>query len=298
MPTLDRAHPFFAFFAEAPAPIRVAVFFIVWIGIWLPIAVPLAISVKWKPFNPLEISQKLPLVFSLYLLAPLVLWALAWADGHSFSAYGLPWDISVLKSLGTGMGLGVVGLAILFGVETLLGWISWQKENWRLLGSALLPTLFLGLLISLIEELIFRGFLPIEIWNFVNQFAAGYGTFAAFVFSSLIFAVLHLVWEGRENIPQLPGLWLMGIVLYLACLADCGRLGLPWGLHAGWIWGMASLDSAQLIRYTGRAPQWVTGLGGKVLAGLMGFLFLMVTGVVLLRIFLATLSSCDVNFGL
>ncbi len=268
MPTFfDRAHPFFA---EAPMFLKVGVFFAVWVAIWLPIAVPLAIALKWHPFKPLEIRQKLPLVASLYLLAPIVLWAAAWVQNVPFTRYGLSWNLALLISVSRGLALGTIGLVILFGVQTLLGWIEWKSENWKQLRSVLLPTLGLGLWIGVTEELIFRGFL-------LGQLEQAYGLWSSAIVSSLIFALLHLVWEGRENIPQLPGLWLMGMVLCLARLVDRNQLGLAWGLHAGWVFGMASLDSADLIRYTGRTSEWLTGLKKKPLAGAMGLLFLLTT---------------------
>ncbi len=270
MPTLDRAHPFFAFFAEASVPIKVGVFFAVWVAIWLPIAIPLAIALKWHPFKPLEIRQKLPLVASLYLLAPIVLWAAAWVQNVSFSHYGLSGNLDDLGSVSRGLALGTIGLVVLFGVQTLLGWIEWKSENWKQLGSVLLPTLFLGLWIGVTEELVFRGFV-------LGQLEQTYGLWNGAIVSSLIFALLHLVWEGSENIPQLPGLWLMGMVLCLARGVDHNHLGLAWGLHAGWVFGMASLDSANLIGYTGRASDWLTGLKEKPLAGAMGLLFLLTT---------------------
>lgn len=270
MPTLDRAHPFFAFFAEASVPIRVGIFFAVWVAIWLPIAIPLAIALKWHPFKPLEIRQKLPLVASLYLLAPIVLWAAAWVQNVSFSHYGLSGNLDDLGSVSRGLALGTIGLVVLFGVQTLLGWIEWKSENWKQLGSVLLPTLFLGLWIGVTEELVFRGFV-------LGQLEQTYGLWNGAIVSSLIFALLHLVWEGSENIPQLPGLWLMGMVLCLARGVDHNHLGLAWGLHAGWVFGMASLDSANLIGYTGRASDWLTGLKEKPLAGAMGLLFLLTT---------------------
>jgi hypothetical protein len=67
----------------------------------------------------------------------------------------------------------------------------------------------------------------------------------------------------------------------LARVVDRNQLGLAWGLHAGWVFGMASLDSADLIRYTGRTSEWLTGLKKKPLAGAMGLLFLLTTAGVL-----------------
>lgn len=275
MPTLDRTSQFFAAFAEAPGWVRVGVFFAVWLLVWLPIAIPLAAFLKWQPFKPLEVRQKLPLVVSLYLLAPIVLWGLAWIQNVPFSSYGLFWNRQVVSSLSVGIGLGAIGLVVLFALQILVGWMKWRTENWTQLGSVLLPTLLLGLLVGGIEELVFRGFL-------FNQLLMGFDFWTAAIASSLIFALLHLVWEGRENIPQLPGLSLMGVVLCLALGANSGSIGLAWGLHAGWVWTIATIDSTQLMEPTKDAPEWLIGTAGKPLEGVMGLLFLLATGLLLL----------------
>lgn len=273
----------FAILTQASALLKVGIFFLVWAIAWLPIAIPLAIALHWRPPQPLSPSQKLPLLASLYLLAPAVLWGAAHLEGIAFTDYGLSWNWSVLGSLGVGLLLGVAGLAVLFGVQQALGWLSWQHPvQMKAAGShpitalpkLLLPTLLLGLWVSITEELIFRGFL-------VNQLQQDFSAWMAGAIASLIFALLHLVWEGKENIPQLPGLWLMGMVLVLARWVDGGSLGLACGLHAGWIWAIASLDAMEAIAYTERSSAWLTGLGGKPLAGVMGILFLLATGVVL-----------------
>lgn len=275
-----------------PAIIQGVAFFLVWIGLWLPLGVPLAIALKWRPGQPITPQQKLPLVASLYLLAPLLLWGFAQLQGIAIASYGFTTWPHFWRSLGLGWAIGVGGLSILFGCEFGLGWLQWQRpqllaepaekspfpEGFSLLSSVLLPTLVLGLWISITEEFIFRGFL-------LNQLQQDYAAGVAAAIASLIFALLHLVWEGRENLPQLPGLWLMGMVLSLARWVDGGSLGLACGLHAGWIWAIASLDTLQLITYTKRVPTWLTGLDDKPLAGGMGLLFLLGTGLVLWQIF-------------
>jgi hypothetical protein len=262
------------FLAHGSAAVKVAAFFLVWVFAWSPIAIPLAMALQWHPPKPLKVEQKLPLVLSLYALSPLVLWGAAWIEGIPFSAYGIAWKPSILISVVIGLCLGILGLLLLFGLENGLGWLDWQQENWNQVIRFLLPLLIVGLLVSVVEELVFRGFL-------LNQFQQDYLPGIAAVSSSLIFALLHLVWEGREALPQLPGLWLMGMVLVVARWADGGNLGLAIGLHAGWIWGMASLDSAQLIRYTEHSPKWLTGLAGNPLAGGMSLLMLLATGIVM-----------------
>jgi hypothetical protein len=67
----------------------------------------------------------------------------------------------------------------------------------------------------------------------------------------------------------------MGMVLTLACLCDRGSLGLAIGLHAGWIWGITSVDTLGSVTASRKVPEWVTGLGGKPLAGLLGIVMLL-----------------------
>ncbi len=262
--------------------LQVAIFFVAWVCLWLPLGVASKIifqkdranSANWQPFKPITAEQKLPLLTSLYLIAPLVLWVDNKIFGSSFSSYGVIWDWSILQSNGVGFILGATGLALLFGLQTLLGWVKWQNIAVRKIISITLPILLLAVWISATEELIFRGFI-------LTQLQQTYSIYIAAAICSLIFAVLHLVWEQKETLPQLPGLWLMGMILVLARYANKGNLGLAWGLHSALVWAIATIDTAELITYTGNVPQWVTGKYGKPLAGLMGISFLLAIGAVL-----------------
>jgi hypothetical protein len=275
LPAFDPPGSLVSAFSQAPAWMKAGFFFMCWVGVWIPIAIPIARAVEWKFPQPLEIRQKLPLVASLYLLAPIVLYGFSWIERRPFSIYGLDWNWNLGRSLLWGLGIGVVGIIVLFGIQTIAGWIHWQSENWGKLRSAIAPTLLLGLWIGGVEELVFRGVL-------FGQLSKEFDFWSAAIASSLIFAVLHLIWEGTENIPQLPGLSLMGVVLCLAFSVNHSSIGLAWGLHAGWIWLMASLDTATLVSYPSSAPDWLVGLGEKPLAGLLGLLFLLGTGLLLI----------------
>jgi membrane protease YdiL (CAAX protease family) len=295
---------FFEFLTGASTAVRLFGFFLIWMLLWLPLAIPLGVALQWRPWHRVTTpAQKLPLVASLYALAPVVIWGEAILEQGSLRDYGLWLNVASLQSLGSGLVLGVSGLAILFTLQQQLGWIRLQPQpavlpivstessvateldglidkqslSSRRLALLLFSTLAIALWISFIEELVFRGFL-------VNQLQRDAASWIAVTIASLIFALLHLVWEGQEAIPQLLGLWLMGVVLSIACWADQGSLGLAIGLHAGWVWTIASLDTTQLICYTGKAPEWLTGLGNKPLAGVMGLLSLVVTAGVLIGI--------------
>ncbi|BBD65654.1 abortive infection protein [Nostoc commune NIES-4072] len=263
-----------AFIENAPALVIVMAFFIFWIVCWLPVATVSAILLNWQPPKPLQPEQKMPLLVSLYLLAPLILWGVSWLTNKSFSDYGFVGNLSTIGSLALGFALGVVSLAIVFSGQFGLGWCSFEKTNFKLALPILLPIFLIALLVGGIEELVFRGFLFTEL-------AQDYPVWVAAVISSLIFALLHLVWEQHETAPQLPGLWLMGMVLVLARFADRNNLGLAWGLHTGWIWAIATIDTAELISYTGKVSDWFTGKNKKPLAGLAGILCVFGTGVII-----------------
>lgn len=255
----------------AAASVKVIAFFATWLMLWLPIALPVAQKLKWNPIQPLTGKQKLPILASLYLLAPAIVWAATRVEGTSFSDYGLNLQPKILISLSLGLALSLLGLSVVFGMESLARWVRWHRENFQRLGSLWLPILGLGLWIGLTEELIFRGFVLTE---FLQDYSPGIAAIA----SSLIFALSHLLWERKQTIPQLPGLLLMGVVLVWARWIDDGSLGLAWGLHAGWIWGLTCLDAAELISYPDESPAWIVGLGGQPLAGVAGILCLLVTG--------------------
>jgi len=268
------ANTLLAFFQDAPVVFVVMAFFIAWVGCWLPIAAVIAIALKWQPHKTLQPEQKLPLLIPLYLLAPLIVWGMSSLGLRSFSDYGFVGDISILGSLLLGLSLGVISLTIVFIGQFWLGWCKWQESNFKLVLPNLLPILLIALLVGVIEELVFRGFL-------LTELGREYPIWLAAVLSSLIFALLHLVWEQRETIPQLPGLWLMGMVLVLARFADRGNLGIAWGLHAGWVWAIATLDTTELITYTDKVSEWFTGKNKKPLAGLAGIFCVLLSGAIL-----------------
>ncbi|MBF2050886.1 MAG: CPBP family intramembrane metalloprotease [Elainella sp. C42_A2020_010] len=262
--------------SRIPSLLEITSFFAIWLGLWLPFAIPSAIKLNWRPFQPSTAAQKLPLLASLYLLAPLVLWGFCWVEGTSFTTYGMSLAKSQLAAVGWGFAIGSASLALLFAVQYGLGWLDQsptsEAEPQVDLGVYWQVLLMLGLAlwIGWTEELIFRGFLQ-------NQLQRDLPVWLATAVASGIFALLHGVWEGKSVLPQLPGLWLMGMVLVLARWVDSGNLGLAWGLHAGWVWVIASLDALS-IHSNSKAPAWLTGLAGKPLAGILGLLFLLSTG--------------------
>lgn len=266
-----------ALFVVGISLLKIITFLAIWFIFWLPIAIPIAKSLNWQPFEALLPEQKLPLVASLYVLVPFLVWGLITYQGTSWASYGLKLEPQLFLNLLWGLLLGIAGLVVIFALETALGWVQWHQDHWHKLISLGLPLLLLGLWIAWTEELIFRGI-------FINELEQDFSIILAATISSLIFALLHLIWERQDTFPQLPGLWLMGMVLVAARLVADGSLGLAWGLHAAWVWGLASLDAGELISYTGKGASWLTGLRGHPLAGVAGFFCLLLTSAVLWKI--------------
>ncbi len=259
--------------------LRISVFLLIWLLAWLPIALITAYFVRWRPFQPLQISQKLALIASLYSIGPGLIWLMVQAQGGDLGDYGLVWGGTLLRAIGIGLGIALGGIGLLYLSQW--PWLIWpppaptmppshpeKLRNWLLL-----PAL-IGLWIGGTEELIFRGFI-------LTEWQQDFGKVTAAIVTSLLFALSHLVWHPRAAIPQLPGLWLMGIVLAVACWCTNSSIGLAWGLHAGWVWGLSSLDAAQIIHYRETAPAWVIGYDRQPLASASGLLLLLVTLVIL-----------------
>lgn len=253
--------------------IKVARFFGVWAIIWLPIAVLISRSIDWQPDRILTPKQKLILLGSLYILSPLVLsWGMKTAS-LPFASLGLVFHSHVFISILSGLCLSLISLIIIFLLESWFNLVDWHWSNLSELIRSFLPILLLSLFISAIEEVIFRGYIfTILLEDYTNLDAAA--------ISSLIFALLHLVWERKKTIPQIPGLCLMGIILVGARIVDSNHLNLAIGLHAGWICGLTCIDSANLLTYK-KENSWLTGLNQQPLAGIAGIFCLILVGSVL-----------------
>ncbi|MDJ0601803.1 MAG: CPBP family intramembrane metalloprotease [Crocosphaera sp.] len=266
--------PWLSIVKDFPSESKIGLFLLIWLILWLPMAFMLGKKLHWKPFQPLEAEQKIPLLVPLYLLVPWLGWLNLIVEGSVLSDYGLYWRWNSLISLCLGLLLGIGGLGVVFALEGRLGWLKWQGENISQLGKVALPIFLLAIWIALTEEFVFRGIFQTILEEDYNQWVSA-------TMISGIFALLHLLWERQMTLPQLPGLWLMGMVLVIARWVDGGSLGLAWGLHAGWVWGLASLDAAQMLTYTGKGKDWIIGIYQQPLAGMMGILCLLGTGGVL-----------------
>lgn len=262
---------FVLIWSSLPKVVSIALFLVTWLLIWFPWAWLLGKKLGWTPGQPVQPEQKLPLVLSLYLLAPLPIWAVMQLEQSTLVDYGLSFTISEFYTLAIAVMIAIVGLGITFFVQVQTGLLQWHREKlgawWR--WSPLF--LILALAIALVEELIFRGIFQNQLQTLLNPWLTAIGI-------SALFALLHLLWERRLTVYQLPGLWLLGMVLVIARFGDNGNLALAWGLHGGWVFGLASLDASGLITYPNPEGNLWVGKANQPLAGVAGILCLGLTG--------------------
>lgn len=249
---------------------KVAIFFGLWAIIWLPIAFAIAKVIDWQPNETLAPKQKLVLLASLYALLPIVIVWKTRLEFLSFGNLGLNQPSEILPYLLWGLGLSLASLILTFSWQSACNLVNWQGQNIRRLLPLLMPLLCLSLLISLAEELVFRGYVFYTLLTDNSLIIAA-------TTSSIVFALLHLIWERKQTLPQIPGLWLMGMILVAARVIANGSIYLALGLHAGWIWGLTCIDSAELIIYK-HQNHWITGVNQQPLAGIAGIVCLIVTG--------------------
>jgi uncharacterized protein len=189
-----------------------------------------------------------------------------------------PWrSIGLVASRRNGLGFvggwlnGLVATMGMFAVQGALGWLVWQPIAipWpALIGGGLLSSIG----VALAEELFFRGWL-------LQELEADYSLLTALTANSLIFAALHFmkpIAAMLSGLPQFPGLAILGAVLVLAKRSQKNLLGISIGLHAGMIGAIYLVNVGQLVKYTGRVSDWITGIYGAPHAGLLGIISLTV----------------------
>lgn len=190
-------------------------------------------------------------------------------NSHIFKYYGLVNSKNFYQNLFKGLAIGFTFTWLLFTVESLLGWLTFQSPTMAF------PRLILEGFISAIgigfaEELFFRGWLLSELErDFSSPISAS--------LSSLIFAIAHFIKPISEiirTIVTFPALLLLGYTLVVAKRSHYNLLGISIGLHSGLVWGYYVLNVGEMISYLDRVPQWVTGIDGNPIAGIMGLGFM------------------------
>lgn len=235
--------------------------------LWLPLAMP----IYWVLRHDSNLATIVTM--SLLFIELLCLWQLwgrfVYDEAKIFTRYGLEKSGRNGREFLKGLAIGIWVCLGLFIVEALLGWIEFVIPS-----SNLLKIVAEGLLsacgISLAEELLFRGWL-------LDELRRDYSPKFSLWVGAIIFALAHFIKPFEEIIRTavtFPALILLGITLILAKYQHCDRLGIPIGIHAGLVWGYYVVDIGELIQDTKSVPDWVTGIDGNPIAGVMGLFFL------------------------
>lgn len=256
--------------------LRIGLFLLLLGLAWLPFGALVYLPDGWLNGSSAAESVVLALLY-IGFLSGLPYWGSqvhAWR--YPFQRCGLIFQAQTARDLLLALVIGVLGVYGLFGLETLLGWAVPSSPSPRLV-RFIVEGLVMALAVGFAEEMLFRGWVLAELEK-------DYGSAAARSMNAVFFAVMHFIKPWAEivrTLPQFFGLVILGMALVWARRSPTGpkrqratRLGYPIGLHAGLIWGYYIVTVGGLSEYTGRAPEWITGIDSNPLAGLLGLILL------------------------
>lgn len=235
--------------------------------IWLPFLLP----IYWL----LKADQNLVSLLTMGILAIEFICLLrfwnekVYQNSNWLKQYGLNYNSKNCIELLKGLSIGLSSVIGLFLLESVLGWLDFNKPSASLI-SVIIEGLFMALLIGFAEELLFRGWLLTELQR-------DYPPRKASLIDALTFACLHFIKPLEQilkSLPQFPALVLLGLTLVWARWRHGQRLGICIGIHGGLVWGYYIFKVGNLLQYTEKAAPWLIGIDGNPLAGVMGLLFL------------------------
>ena len=265
--------------AESSAPKRIGIFIIILLLVWIPLAIPIYLLVE-------DVNLKSIWAIALLYIEFIILVKLwgkkIYQQSHLLHSYGLIINRLNFQLFFQGLGIGLFSIFSLFILEIFLGLAVWQSPSEKLL-----QFVFEGLLVSVgigfAEELLFRGWL-------LDELERNYQQNVVLWLSSIVYAVLHFIKPIKEvwrNCLQFPGLVLLGLILVWAKRSTRKKLnqftpkkqellGLPIGIHEGLVWGYYIINVGSLVKYHYNTREWLVGIDGNPLTGLIGLFFLAV----------------------
>ncbi|MGK7950314.1 MAG: lysostaphin resistance A-like protein [Xenococcaceae cyanobacterium] len=251
----------------ASSVVRIISFLTCLILIWLPLAIPIYLLFSQDP-NLVTILT-MGLLFIEFLLSIQTWGKYIDREANNLGKFGLVWTRKNGIELINGLAIGFCFCLSLFVLEAILGWVEFNTPSF-LLVRIVLEGLLSALGIALAEELFFRGWILEELQRDYPQKTTAW-------IDAAIFAVAHFIKPLTEVLRTLitfPALFLLGLTLVWAKWKHNNRLGISIGLHGGLVWGYYILNVGQLYKYSDRVPEWVTGIDGNPIAGIMGLSFL------------------------
>ena len=258
-----------------PAPGRMLSFLLVLIILWVP-GLALIYFVMGSTQNLEDPGTKnLLSILTMGLLAIEFIALIPWwgrrvyQHPNLYARYGLVFTRQNGLLLLKGLAIGSCFTFALFITQGLLGWLTWQSPRLSIFQLALEGSAT-ALGVGLAEELFFRGWMLTELErDYSQQFSwiADAGLFAILHFLKPISAIL-------ASLPAFPGLFLLATVVIIAKRKYRNLLGISIGLHAGLVWAFYIINVGNMVKYSGRVSDWITGINGNPISGLLGIIFL------------------------
>jgi uncharacterized protein len=186
-----------------------------------------------------------------------------------YARYGLVFTrqngLLLLKGIAIGAGFALA----LFVTQGLLGWLTWQSPRLPISQLALEGSAT-ALGVGLAEGLFFRGWM-------LDELERDYTPLIALIADAGLYAALHFLKPIPvilASFPEFPGLCLLGTIVIIAKRQNSNLLGMSIGLHAGMVWTYYIVNIGNMVKYSGQVSDWITGINGNPISGLLGLIFL------------------------
>ncbi|KAJ6699058.1 ALPHA/BETA-HYDROLASES SUPERFAMILY PROTEIN [Salix purpurea] len=279
----------FLHIAERPLYQRVLGFAGMVLVLWSPIFVPLlpTLVMSWTTSNPSRFAEFVCIV-GLYtaIMILVTLWGRR-IRGYEdpLEQYGL--DLTALPKIQNflwGLIGGVLLVVSIQSLNALLGCVtfSWPSSipssslnamTWLKMYAQMIMLAGRGIItasgIVLVEELLFRSWLPEEI-------KADVGYHQAIIISGLAFSLF------QRSVWAIPGLWLFSLALAGFRQRSEGSLSIPIGLRTGIMASSFVLQTGGVLTYKPSYPVWVTGTPQlQPFSGAIGLAFSLLLAVIL-----------------
>lgn len=210
-------------------------------------------------------------------------------DKRPFKDLGLVIDKNWRMDFYAGLSLGIILMALIFGIEYSAGWITISEQS-QITGIDFIYGIIYGVVLFLLvgfqEEMLVRGYMFKNIsegFNINNKPLLG--IIIAILITSLLFGFAHASNPNATLISSLS-ICLAGIFLAVGYILT-GRLALPIGLHITWnffqgyVFGFPVSGNSiptSFITIQQGGPEIITGGAFGPEAGLIGIVFYFVGG--------------------
>jgi uncharacterized protein len=255
------------------APGRMLAFLLTLLLIWLPgLGIIYGTIASTRDINDPYVANDLTILTMGLLTIEFLIFLPWWGKqvygiDRIFERYGLSLTKANRLFLLKGLAIGIGSNCSLFAVQFALGLVEYHAPEtplWQLIIQGGLSALGIGFA----EELFFRGWM-------LTELERDYSPKISLLLDSLIFSALHFIKPIAAIIsgfPQFPGLWLFGIVMIAAKRSHQNLLGIAIGLHSGMVWAFYVINVGKIFVPTGKVSDWITGIGGNPVAGLLGII--------------------------